>query len=355
MPFERPEGVSGDRDLVWEEFALGRRISRWWLTYVLGRRTTMKRRDSDWVRKILEARIHSGHYPLGSRLPTCRDLATEIGVNRNTVSKAFRALHASGCVEPLPGRGTYVVAVPQDGGKSVAAEVESRLHRVLAEARHRGMDRTQLAHLVEGVLEMVFATPKPRLAFVECNLHDATSMAMQLGACVGADLEPVVLPNLAAVLRKSPGKFALIATTFYHVAEVEEMVADACPLVEVVGIHHAPAERSLLAVAKISRSTRVGLVATNARTLRHLEGIVSNYGKVVEGGALVAERTALESLLGRCSVIVTSPSCREVLRGVWPEERTVVVEFVPSPQSIEFLREKVSKLSIPAAADRTYD
>ena len=37
-------------------------------------------------------RIFSGEYPVGSRIPSIRDLAVEAGVNPNTMQKAFAEL-----------------------------------------------------------------------------------------------------------------------------------------------------------------------------------------------------------------------------------------------------------------------
>lgn len=46
----------------------------------------------------LTMRILSGLYPKGSWLPTVRELASEAGVNPNTMQRAFSALEGSGLV-----------------------------------------------------------------------------------------------------------------------------------------------------------------------------------------------------------------------------------------------------------------
>lgn len=52
--------------------------------------------------------INKGHLPPGTRLPTERQLAAEMGVNRSTVVAAYDELRASGLVERRQGSGTYV-------------------------------------------------------------------------------------------------------------------------------------------------------------------------------------------------------------------------------------------------------
>lgn len=53
-------------------------------------------------------RIHRGALPPGTRLPTERDLARELGVNRSTVAVAYEELVAVGLIERRQGSGTYV-------------------------------------------------------------------------------------------------------------------------------------------------------------------------------------------------------------------------------------------------------
>ena len=62
------------------------------------------------VRDIVIDRLASGAHPIGSKLPTSRELAAEIGAHRNTVAKAYQELANLGLVSVRQGRGTYVVA-----------------------------------------------------------------------------------------------------------------------------------------------------------------------------------------------------------------------------------------------------
>src|SRR5215831_7565209 len=54
------------------------------------------------------ARIRSGAFPAGFRLPPTRSLADALGTNRNTVVRAYDDLLSAGFVESTVGRGTFV-------------------------------------------------------------------------------------------------------------------------------------------------------------------------------------------------------------------------------------------------------
>lgn len=52
--------------------------------------------------------IAIGQLKPGDRLPSQRDLATELKVNANTVQRAYREMELLGLVETLRGQGTFV-------------------------------------------------------------------------------------------------------------------------------------------------------------------------------------------------------------------------------------------------------
>src|SRR5690349_19258131 len=56
----------------------------------------------------LREAILSGELPEGTRLPTERALAQELGVNRTTIMNAYNELSSEGLIEGHVGRGTLV-------------------------------------------------------------------------------------------------------------------------------------------------------------------------------------------------------------------------------------------------------
>src|SRR5262245_10094284 len=60
----------------------------------------------------LRAAIRSGRLAPGTRLPSSRDLAADLGIARNTVADAFGQLVAEGWLEARTGSGTWVAERP---------------------------------------------------------------------------------------------------------------------------------------------------------------------------------------------------------------------------------------------------
>ncbi|TYC06517.1 FadR family transcriptional regulator [Micromonospora sp. WP24] len=61
----------------------------------------------------LRERILAGEWPVGSRIPTEPQLVAALGVGRNTVREAVRALQHAGVLECRQGSGTYVVSTDE--------------------------------------------------------------------------------------------------------------------------------------------------------------------------------------------------------------------------------------------------
>lgn len=55
--------------------------------------------------------ILDGEIKSGEKLPSVRELAKKIGVNPNTVTKAFQALEREKIIYTVPGRGSYAADI----------------------------------------------------------------------------------------------------------------------------------------------------------------------------------------------------------------------------------------------------
>lgn len=64
----------------------------------------------------LRQQITSGAWPVGTRIPTEPELVAELGVARNTVREAVRALAHNGLLDIRQGSGTYVLATSELAG-----------------------------------------------------------------------------------------------------------------------------------------------------------------------------------------------------------------------------------------------
>lgn len=62
------------------------------------------------IRVALIEAVRAGSLPAGTRLPTVRELAKQLGLAVNTVARAYRELEAGGVVETRGRFGTFVAS-----------------------------------------------------------------------------------------------------------------------------------------------------------------------------------------------------------------------------------------------------
>jgi DNA-binding transcriptional regulator YhcF (GntR family) len=96
------------------------------------------------LRTQVAAQAADGRLPAGTKLPTVRQLATDLGLAANTVARAYRELEADGVVQTRGRAGTFVSSdvIAGDSGAGLAEEY-------VAAARRRGLTLAEATRLVE--------------------------------------------------------------------------------------------------------------------------------------------------------------------------------------------------------------
>ena len=91
------------------------------------------------VRQVRQA-LRLGTLAPGDKLPTAREVVTQLAINPNTVLKAYRELERDGLVGVRPGQGTFVLRTPPGPDPTVTARFARRFGAWLSEARAAGLN-----------------------------------------------------------------------------------------------------------------------------------------------------------------------------------------------------------------------
>lgn len=70
----------------------------------------------------------------GEKLPSVRELATQLTINPNTIQRAYRELEMQGWVASVPGKGCFVCGVPfgqPDPTQALLQEFDNISHQLL--------------------------------------------------------------------------------------------------------------------------------------------------------------------------------------------------------------------------------
>ncbi|OON74035.1 FadR/GntR family transcriptional regulator [Streptomyces tsukubensis] len=184
---------------------------------------------SEQVIAELRAQVSSGEWPVGTRIPTESALVEQLGVARNTVREAVRALAHNGLLDIRQGSGTYVVAT---------SELAGVMHR-----RFAGTDPKDIAEM-RATLESSAA----RLAATRRTEKDLRQFDTLLGrrqkAWESGDAEAFVLADATFHMAVVAASHNTVMTEIY--ADLSEVMRDWLRadvgeiLTDEVNLDHAP-------------------------------------------------------------------------------------------------------------------
>ena len=92
--------------------------------------------------------ILAGVLRQGDRMPSVRELATQLAINPNTIQRAYRELELQGWVVSVPGKGSFVSGVPGDG-EDPSGKLLQEFDKLCARLAALGVSRQTLIRRME--------------------------------------------------------------------------------------------------------------------------------------------------------------------------------------------------------------
>lgn len=148
----------------------------------------------------LQRRIVNGEFPVGSALPSQRELADQLAISRTSLREAVSTLEALGLVRSQPGKGVFVTAGRRPDGQSQVRGTALMTPRELIEFR-TAVEPTwaALAALHSNAIDC------ERLAAIQAGMEEALRLA-DLVTAADYDLQ---FHLLLADLSRNPGLIAI--------------------------------------------------------------------------------------------------------------------------------------------------
>lgn len=293
------------------------------------------------------SRIAARQYPAGSRLPSVRDLADELGSNRNTVNKAYQMLAELGVIESLPGgRKGFTVkeitGIEQKSRGDLRKYFYQQAVNLVWQGLAAGLSADEVKQQLVSAVTDVFDTNGLKIAFYECNAHDSNDMGAFLSDALDLEIYCGVLDELSPSADAVAHRYDLIITTFHHLSEVTQTMPDAMD--RIVGIDTRLTPETLLQIARLPKP-HIGVVATLQNTSHMLKHILYSYypDRTVHSTTIDEPETVVA--LGReCDHVVATYTCAEQVTRLIGRAPDVVIDFQVDEQSIQFLRRRVHEL-----------
>ena len=104
------------------------------------------------IKDNLKKLIISGAIAEGERLPSVREMATQLAINPNTIQRAYRELESEGYIATVPGKGSFAAR----GGEMDAGrrqELFQKLEEAALELKYAGVEPREIVARLQAALE----------------------------------------------------------------------------------------------------------------------------------------------------------------------------------------------------------
>lgn len=297
--------------------------------------------------------IATGSLKPGMQLPTVRQLAGFLRINRNTVARALGDLHKDGYVESQQGRGTFISSrLPAREGRA-ARSLERLAQDTLEQARRLGFTHEELLATLaaRGPQADGGRRRRTRALLIECNGSELTRYGDELEAALPLAVDRILVDELPARVAGEPGfvkGYGVLVTTFFHVHEVKRALPPDSP--PVVALLSEANISTLLRLTELPEGSTVGLVCATATGSQNLLRSVQSAGlwHLMPVLASTDDEWSLSRMLEQTHVVVCSEQGAAALKDKLPPD----VELIVSDRTLDrggldMLRDLLATLEEP--------
>jgi len=299
--------------------------------------------------------IATGALKAGVQLPTVRQLAGFLRINRNTAARALAALHQDGYVESRRGRGTFVTETPPTHARGAARNLERLVDHTLERARRLGFTQEELmatlaAHTGQGRRP---GAARLRALLVECNPPELAQYAEQLEAELPLQVERMLADEFARRAAEEPDLLRgvrVVVTTFFHIHEVKRALPAGGP--PVVALLSEANISTLQRLTELPEGTVVGLVCNTPRGSQNILASVQSAGlsHLVPVLASADDPWSIDRMLERTRLVVCSDPAADKIREHLPADVEVIrADRRLDSGGVEMLRALVADLEAAEA------
>jgi len=239
----------------------------------------------------ITAAVSRGDLARGSRLPSVRNLAVDLGLNVNTVARAYRDLERAGVVDTMPGMGTFVAervseseawtssrtatrtrshaAAPLEAGTGTLrsaspplASWRDHLSAALALATAEGRGVEEFLATAEVLARQ--APPAPVLV-----LAPTPGEAADVLRCLPPDLGGRAAAMALSEVPEPVTGLSLVVTTFPALGRARALVAERGVEAPVVAVETQLSEETVGRLAGLPPDGRIALVSIEKDTWDH--------------------------------------------------------------------------------------
>lgn len=302
------------------------------------------------LKELIIYYISTGVIQDNHQLPGVNVLGKQLGINFETVRKAYKELEKDGLIKMERGRGTYVTLQngPAPNKKyyiGTATNHEELIRAGVKGLLQSGLNSKGIKKIIFDILdELKEVRFVPNIFFTECNLYQVREYSKILSGYLGLKVKPVLLKDIEKEVEKNiknSSKKLTIITTGFHINEIRNKFKD-LPI-RVLALIMSMSPETRLALKNFDKNSLFGFICRDSESLSLWEDLLKEeLGiKTKVSCCILNDKEKLNKILGDADVLLASPPVYEGVKQIAPEGIPVYNIF-----------DKVDKMSLHLIKDR---
>lgn len=300
------------------------------------------------IRDQIVAAIATGDLAPGDRLPTIRQLAEFLDLNRNTVAQVYRLLEQGGYVRTRRGGGTRVADNAATADAVRIGALRQRVQTALRDAEDHGFTSKEFAELAYYEAAQTQGAPPVRILVVDEYAGEVEFLCSTIGSTLpDSTVRGLLLHDLE--LAAAEGNIAEVANAdfalvpFYSLERATGLLSEANLPVLAAGV--GPSLASLRRISKIRAEDKVAIVCTEPTGPECMERSLRRAGikfSAVRHGHIGEDD--LSAVISECDVIIASHGSARVIQELAASTPVLMYSTLVSDESLATIRSFASYL-----------
>ncbi len=292
--------------------------------------------------------ISTGGLQDGQQLPAVNALASELGINFETVRKAYKEIEKEGLISMQRAKGTLVTLHQGQAGAAKGAAISehpapSNFADLIGGQLRSGQSSAEIRREFDSALESAIAERNEQfIIFTECNSLQVQEISAQLKDLLGIQVVPSLLSDLdrtLADLGGKPSRLRTIVTTAFHLNDVRAALGTRTVDVQVLVTNMSPDTRRK--IDEIGSERKFGFICRDQESIAVYNDLLkAEFGKKLKlASAHLGDEAHVEAVLGSVDALLVTPPVYKEMKKRAPANLPVFNVFDRiDPMSLRMLR-----------------
>lgn len=304
------------------------------------------------LKDLIKYYISTGAIQADHQLPALNALAKDLGINFETVRKAYKELEKEGLLSMKRGHGTYVILhnVPQGPAKTSRSAEDGLLGMAKSTIRRylqQGTSLEEAKRIIGQALEEVSADrPEQEIIFTECNTLQIKEISELLKSYLDRPIKPVLIKDLKKEMQKVSadiGQPRNIITTGFHIDEVRTTTRNTAVSIHVLITQMSSETRRKLDA--FGKKARFGFICRDEESILFYKDVLKvelDNPKLALNCAISSEKSKVKAMFKSVDVLLVSPPVYEEIKSIAPAKLPVFNLFEQvAPMSLKIIKDSI--------------